>query len=296
MDEIIRAVTKDGLVKISVVSGRDFVERARQIHRLSPTATAALGRTLCAASILGDLLKEENGTVTIRLNGGGPLGSVIAVSDSGGNVRGYVENPQVDLPLNNKGKLDVGGAIGTDGFLTVSRDIGLKEPYVGSTALVSGEVAEDMTNYLAESDQIGAACGLGVLVDTDCRVACAGGFIVQLLPGAPDAVIDAIEQNIREMGQVTDILRNGTADELLSHVLKGTEIDVLSHTPVEYRCYCSRERVRNAVASIGKADLDEMAASGETAEIRCHFCDKVYTFTPDEIRAMSADSTENEKL
>lgn len=290
MDEIIRAVTKDGLVKISVISGQGFVERARQIHRLSPTATAALGRTLCAASILGDLLKEENGTVTIRLNGGGPLGSIIAVSDSGGNVRGYVENPQVDLPLNDKGKLDVGGGIGTNGFLTVSRDIGLKEPYVGSTALVSGEVAEDMTYYLVESDQIGAACGLGVLVDTDCSVACAGGFIVQLLPGAPDAVIDTIGQNIREMGQVTDILKNGTADELLSQVLMGMEIDVLSHTPVEYRCYCSRERVRNAVASIGKADLDEMAASGETAEIRCHFCDKVYTFTPDEIRAMSEES------
>lgn len=290
MDEIIRAVTKDGLVKISVISGQGFVERARQIHRLSPTATAALGRTLCATSILGDLLKEENGTVTVRLNGGGPLGSVIAVSDSGGNVRGYVENPQVDLPLNDKGKLDVGGGIGTNGFLTVSRDIGLKEPYVGSTALVSGEVAEDMTYYLVESDQIGAACGLGVLVDTDCSVACAGGFIVQLLPGAPDAVIDTIGQNIREMGQVTDILKNGTADELLSQVLMGMEIDVLSHTPVEYRCYCSRERVRNAVASIGKADLDEMAASGETAEIRCHFCDKVYTFTPDEIRAMSEES------
>lgn len=290
MDEIIRAVTKDGLVKISVVSGRDFVERARQIHRLSPTATAALGRTLCAASILGNLLKEENGTVTVRLNGGGPLGSVIAVSDSGGNVRGYVEHPQIDLPLNDKGKLDVGGAIGTSGFLTVSRDIGLKEPYVGSTALVSGEVAEDMTYYLAESDQIGVACGLGVLVDMDRSVACAGGFIVQLLPGAPDATIDAIEQNIRGMGQVTDILKGGTADELLSRVLKDAEIDVLSHTPVEYRCYCSRERVRGAVASIGKADLDEMAASGETAEIRCHFCDKVYTFTPDEIRAVSEES------
>lgn len=294
MDEIVRAVTKDGLVKISVVSGRGFVEKARQVHDLSPTATAALGRTLCAASILGDLLKEENGSVTVRLSGGGPLGSVIAVSDSCGNVRGYVENPLVDLPLNEKGKLDVGGAIGTNGFLTISRDIGLKEPYVGSTALVSGEVAEDLTYYLAESDQIGAACGLGVLVDMDRTVACAGGFIVQLLPGAPETVIEAIEANIKEMGQVTDILRSGTADDLLARVLNGAELDVLSHTPVEYRCYCSRERVQNAVASVSKADLEEMAASGETAEVRCHFCDKVYTFTPAEIKSMAEKTGDGE--
>lgn len=287
MDEIVRAVTKDGLVKISAVSGRDFVEKARKLHDLSPVATAALGRTLCAASILGDLLKEDGASVTLRLNGGGPLGSVVAVADSAGNVRGYVDNPLVDLPLNEKGKLDVGGAVGTNGTLTISRDIGLKEPYIGSTALVSGEVAEDLTYYLAESDQIGAACGLGVLVDTDRSVLCAGGFIVQLLPGAPDAVIDAIEENIRAMGQVTDVLRSGTADELLARVLKGAEIDVLSHTPVEYRCTCSRERVSAAVASISKADLDEMAASGEDAEVRCHFCDKVYTFTPAEIKAMA---------
>ncbi len=287
MDQIIRAVTKDGLVKISVVSGRDFVEKARALHDLSPVATAALGRTLCAASILGDLLKEDEASVTVRLNGGGPLGSVIAVSDNGGNVRGYVDNPLVDLPLNEKGKLDVGGAVGTNGTLTVSRDIGLKEPYIGSTALVSGEVAEDLTYYLAESDQIGAACGLGVLVDTDRSVLCAGGFIVQLLPGAPDTVIDAIEDNIRAMGQVTDVLKTGTADELLAGVLKGAEYEVLSRTPVEYRCTCSRERVAAAVASISKTDLEEMAASGETAEIRCHFCDKVYTFTPAEIKEMA---------
>ena len=287
MDEIVRAVTKDGLVKISVVSGRGLVEKARELHDLSPVASAALGRTLCAASILGDLLKEMDASVTLRLNGGGPLGSVVAVADSAGNVRGYVDNPLVDLPLNAKGKLDVGGAVGTNGTLTVSRDIGLKEPYIGSTALVSGEIAEDLTYYLAESDQIGAACALGVLVDTDRSVLCAGGFIVQLLPGAPDAVIDAIEENIRAMGQVTDVLRTGTADDLLARVLKGAEIDVLSHTPVEYRCTCSRERVSAAVASISKADLDEMAASGEDAEVRCHFCDKVYTFTPDEIKAMA---------
>lgn len=287
MDQIIRAVTKDGLVKISVVNGRDFVEKARELHDLSPVATAALGRTLCAASILGDLLKEDEASVTIRLNGGGPLGTVVAVSDNSGNVRGYVDNPQVDMPLNAEGKLDVGGAIGTNGTLTVSRDIGLKEPYIGSTALVSGEVAEDLTYYLAESDQIGAACGLGVLVDTDRSVLCAGGFIVQLLPGAPNSVIDKIEDNIRAMGPVTEVLKNGSADDILEKVLKGAEIEVLTRTPVAYRCYCSRERVAQAVSSISKEDLAEMAASGESAEIRCHFCNRVYTFTPDEIKAMA---------
>ncbi|MGI5979592.1 MAG: Hsp33 family molecular chaperone HslO [Oscillospiraceae bacterium] len=287
MDQIIRAVTKDGLVKISVVNGRDFVEKARELHDLSPVATAALGRTLCAASILGDLLKEDEASVTVRLNGGGPLGTVVAVSDNSGNVRGYVDNPQVDMPLNAEGKLDVGGAIGTNGTLTVSRDIGLKEPYIGSTALVSGEVAEDLTYYLAESDQIGAACGLGVLVDTDRSVLCAGGFIVQLLPGAPNSVIDKIEDNIRAMGPVTEVLKNGSADDILEKVLKGAEIEVLTRTPVAYRCYCSRERVAQAVSSISKEDLAEMAASGESAEIRCHFCNRVYTFTPDEIKAMA---------
>ncbi|MGI5984632.1 MAG: Hsp33 family molecular chaperone HslO, partial [Oscillospiraceae bacterium] len=180
MDKIIRAVTKDGFVKISAVNGRDIVEKARQLHDLSPVATAALGRTLCITSILGELLKEENATVTVRINGGGPIGSIIAVSDNGGNVRGYVQNPHVDLPLNQNGKLDVGGAVGTSGTLTVSRDLGLKEPYIGSTALVSGEIAEDFSYYFVESEQVGAACGLGVLVDKDRSVICAGGFLVQL--------------------------------------------------------------------------------------------------------------------
>ena len=186
MDEIIRAVSKDGFVKISVVTARDAVQRANAIHHCSPTAIAALGRSLCAASMLGDLLKEENGTLTLRISGGGGLGSIIAVSDSEGNVRGMVSNPAFDLPTRPDGKLDVGGAVGKDGMLTVSRDIGLREPYVGSTELVSGEIAEDLSAYLVESEQIPAACGLGVLVDTDHSVKAAGGFLVQLMPGAPE--------------------------------------------------------------------------------------------------------------
>ena len=284
MDEIIRAVTNDGFVKISAISGRDLVERARTIHNLSPVATAALGRTLCASSMLGDLLKEEDASVTIRINGGGPIGTVMAVSDSSGNVRGYAQNPHIDLPLKDNGKLDVGGAVGTNGTLTVSRDLGLKEPYIGSTALVSGEIAEDLTYYFVESEQVGAACGLGVLVDTDLSVICAGGFIVALLPGAPEKLIEQIERNIANMGQVTNVLQNGTADDLVEKVLFGLTPEILSRTPVEYRCYCSHERITSALESIGKEALEELIESGENAEICCQFCSKVYTFTPDEIR------------
>lgn len=284
MDEIIRAVTHDGFVKISAISGRDIVERARQIHKLSPVATATLGRTLCAASMLGDLIKENDASVTVRVNGGGPIGTVMAVSDSSGNVRGYAQNPHIDLPLKANGKLDVGGAVGTDGTLTVSRDLGLKEPYIGSTALVSGEIAEDLTYYFVESEQVGAACGLGVLVNTDLSVICAGGFIVALLPGAPDKLIGTIERNIAEMGQVTDILKSGAVDDLVERVLFGLEPEILSRKAVEYRCYCSRERVGRALESIGKEALEELAESGENAEINCQFCNEIYTFTPEEIR------------
>ncbi|MEG1315957.1 MAG: Hsp33 family molecular chaperone HslO, partial [Oscillospiraceae bacterium] len=195
MDEIIRAVTADGFAKISAISAREIVEHAHKVHNLFPVATAALGRTLCVTSMLGDLLKEDDASVTVRVNGGGPIGTVIAVSDCHGNVRGYAQNGQIDLPLRADGKLDVGGAVGTNGMLTISRDLGLKEPYIGSTALVSGEIAEDVAYYFAESEQVGAACGLGVLVDTDLSVLCAGGFIVQLLPGSPDDLIEKIESN-----------------------------------------------------------------------------------------------------
>ena len=288
MDEIIRAVTQDGYVKISAISGRSIVERARQLHGLSPVASAALGRTLCACSMLGDLLKEEKATVTLRINGAGPIGSVVAVSDSTGNVRGYVQNPQLDLPLKSNGKLDVGGAVGTNGTLTVSRDLGLKEPYIGSTALVSGEIAEDLTYYFVESEQVGAACGLGVLVDTDYTIRCAGGFIVALLPGAPPSLIDTIEGNIARMGPVTDLLQDGTAEDIVEKVLFGLEPEILSCKNVEYRCYCSRERVLGALESIGSEALGEIAESGENAEVNCHFCNKSYVFTPDEIRSIMA--------
>lgn len=282
MDLLIRAVTGDGMAKISAISGRELVERARLIHKAYPVATAALGRALCAASMLGDMLKEPDATVTLRLNGGGPIGSVITVSDSGGNVRGYVQNPQVDLPLRADGKLDVGRAVGKNGTLTVSRDLGLKEPYIGSSSLASGEIAEDLALYFAESEQIGAACGLGVLVDTDLSVKSAGGFIVQLLPGAPESLIAVIEENIAAMGPVTAVLEKSGPPELIDSVFRGLSPEILSRTPVEYRCPCSRERVRHAIEGISLEELEDMAATDGATTV-CHFCDAVYKFSPQEI-------------
>lgn len=287
MDEIVRAVTKDGFVKISAVTARGVVERARQIHGLSPTASAALGRTLCAASMLGELMKEDEASLTIRINGGGPVGSVIAVSDNGGNVRGYVTEPKADLPTRSDGKLDVGGLVGTDGMLTVSRDIGLKEPYVGSTELVTGEVAEDLAQYMVESEQIPAAVGLGVLVDTDRTIKAAGGFIVQLMPGAPEELITALEDNIFVMDQLTTVLAEDGVDEAVRQVLKGLEYETVMRVPVEYRCNCSRERVEQALRSVGREELEDMAASGEETEVSCQFCDRVYRFGPEELRALA---------
>ena len=287
MDEIVRAVTKDGFVKISAVTARGVVERARQIHGLSPTASAALGRTLCAASMLGELMKEDEASLTIRINGGGPVGSVIAVSDNGGNVRGYVTEPKADLPTRADGKLDVGGLVGTDGMLTVSRDIGLKEPYVGSTELVTGEVAEDLAQYMVESEQIPAAVGLGVLVDTDRTIKAAGGFIVQLMPGAPEELITALEDNIFVMDQLTTVLAEDGVDEAVRQVLKGLEYETVMRVPVEYRCNCSRERVEQALRSVGREELEDMAASGEETEVSCQFCDRVYRFTPEELRILA---------
>ena len=284
MDKIIRATAADGIVKMAVADARDTVERARVIHACSPTAAAALGRTLCAASLLGDAMKEEKGTLTIRVNGGGPLGSVVAVSDSEGNVRGYVENPQLHLPLRSDGKLDVGGAVGREGMLTVSRDLGLKEPYIGSTALVSGEIAEDLTAYLTESEQVPSACALGVLIDTDRSVKAAGGFIVQLMPGADEELITKLEDNIFMMDQLTTILDEDGAEEVFKQVLKGLEYHIVSEKEIEYRCYCSRERVEEALRSVGAEELESMIAEGKEISVSCQFCDKVYSFTPEELK------------
>lgn len=294
MGKIIRATAGDGFIKMAVITAKDAIERARQIHGLTPTASAALGRTLCAASLLGDAMKEENATLTIRINGGGPIGSIVAVSDCMGNVRGYVGDPTVDLPLRDDGKLNVGGAVGRDGMLTVSRDIGLREPYIGSTELISGEIAEDVTAYLLESEQVPSACGLGVLVDTDLTIKAAGGFIVQLMPGADEALIEKLEDNIFMMDQLTTILDEDGAEEIFAQVLKGLEYHLVSETDMEYRCYCSRERVEEALRCVDREGLEEMIASGKETEVSCQFCDSVYIFTADDLKAVLASQNSEE--
>lgn len=285
-DEIIRATGADGFIKIAVVTAGNTVQRAREIHNTSPVASAALGRTLCAASLLGNAMKEENGTLTIRIAGDGPIRGIVAVSDSGGNVRGYVGQPYVDLPLRPDGKLDVGTAVGRNGSITVSRDIGLKEPYVGSVELVSGEIAEDFTAYLIESEQVPSACGLGVLVDTDTSIKAAGGFLVQLMPGADESLITKLEDNIFLMDQLTTILAEDGTDAVFAQVMKDIEYHIVSREKISYRCFCSRERAADAVACIDPADLEEMIRDGKNIEVGCQFCDATYVFTPEDLEGL----------
>lgn len=292
MDEIIRMMTGDGMVKAVAVTGKDMVERARQIHKTLPVATAALGRTLMAASMMGDMLKEEDGSVTLQIKGGGPLGAITAVSDSRGNPRGYLQNGQVDIPRKYQGKLDVGTAVGSSGSLTVMKDMGLKEPYIGSVQLVSGEIAEDITAYFVESEQVPTACALGVLVDKDQSVAAAGGYLVQLLPGADESVIQRLEESIARLGPVTDALHGGAdAVQLLGRVLEGQEPELLERRPVAYKCYCSRERVSRAIISMGKEEMQNLIEEQGGAELTCQFCDKVYRFTKEDLQELLEEAT-----
>ena len=283
-DYIVRALSKDGYVKAMAISSTFMVERARKIHKTTPTATAALGRVLTVASMMGNLQKVENGALTLQIKGGGPLGTLLATSDATGNVRGYVHNPGITLLEKYAGKLDVGGAVGTDGMLTVIRDLQMKEPYIGSVQLVSGEIADDITAYFAQSEQTPTACALGVLVDVDQSVKVAGGYLIQLLPGAPEEIIDKIETGIQKAGAVTPMLSQGmTPEEILSRVMEAFELEFLETTLVEYRCYCSREKVTKTLITIGKKDLREIVDEGKPITIECQFCDTVYEFTAQDV-------------
>ena len=293
MDEIVRVIAKDAPIKAMAITGTALVERARQIHDAWPVATAALGRLLMAASMMGDMLKEEKGSVTLRVRGGGPLGTLTAVSDSEGNVRGYVQNPAVDVPRKAHAKLDVGAPLGSDGELTVIKDMGMKEPYVGSVQLVGGEIAEDIAAYYVESEQIPTACALGVLIAPDQSVQVAGGYLIQLMPGADEAVISAVERGIAQVGAVTAALDRGDdALELLRQVLSDFELEILETAPVEYRCYCSRERVSRALISMGRDELEKLIAEQHGAELTCQFCDRVYQFTEEELQSLLDEATE----
>ena len=250
-------------------------------------ATAALGRTLAAASMMGNALKVEEASLTLQIKGGGPLGTVLAVSDSQGNVRGYVQQPHVELPLRPDGKLDVGAAVGGDGTLTVIKDLGMKEPYIGSVQLLGGEIAEDLAAYFVESEQIPTACALGVLVDRDQSVRAAGGYIIQLLPGAGEDVITKVEGGVMAAGAVTALLdRNDDPEALLRTVLSDFELEILETCPVEYRCYCSRERVERALISLGRDELESILREQGGCELTCQFCDKVHLFTAEELQAL----------
>lgn len=284
MGKLIRCITSDGQVMATAVDTTDIIAYAEQVHTTSAVVTAALGRLLTAASMMGNMLKGRDDSITLKIAGGGPVGSLIAVSDSEGNVRGYVQNPVVELPLNSNGKLDVGGAVGNDGLLYVLKDLGLKEPFSGSVPLVSGEIAEDITSYYALSEQIPTVCALGVLVNPDLTVKAAGGYIIQLLPAAEDSTIDKLEESIKEMKAVTVMLESGMSPEdIVRTALKKFDVEVLYEQDIEYKCNCSRERVSRALISLGREELTQMAEELPEVEVSCHFCEKRYKFTAKEI-------------
>lgn len=291
-DYIIRAVTKDGCLRAFAADTTNLANEAHRMHKTYPIASAALGRLLTAASMMGTMLKSEGDTITLQLTGNGPIGRVMAVSDFEGNVKGYVDNPLVDLPNNEYGKLDVGGAVGKNGYLTVIRDFGLKEPYVGKVPLVSGEIGDDLTSYFAISEQTPSSVGVGVLVDVDLSIKCSGGFIVQVMPEAMDSDIDKLEQNLSKIKSVTTLMNEGkTPEDMLALLLDGFEYDITEKTDVEYRCDCSRDRVERAIVSLGKKEIKKIIEEDGSAELTCHFCDSVYNFGKDELTALLDEAT-----
>ena len=286
-DYLVRGMTMDGFVKMVAIRSTELVRRSAEIHRTTPNATAALGRCLTAASMMGNMQKVENGSMTLQIRGGGPIGTITVVSDAAGNVRGTVTEPNVPLVEKFPGKLDVGATVGVDGTITVIRDLQMKEPYIGSTELVSGEIGDDVTAYFAQSEQTPTACALGVLVDRDHTVKVAGGYLVQLLPGAPDEVIDAVEAGIKRAGAVTKMLENGmTPEEILTEVCGDLGVLFFENEPVCYKCYCNRHRVEAALISIGREELAQIMQEGKAFPVECQFCDTVYSFTPEDIAAL----------
>ena len=286
-DYLVRGMSMDGFVKVVAIRSTEMVRRGAQIQKTTPNASVAFGRALTAASMMGNMQKVENGSMTLQIKGGGPIGSIVCVSDPTGNVRGYVTEPNVPLVEKFPGKLDVGATVGTDGTLTVIRDLQMKEPYVGSVQLVSGEIGDDVTAYFAQSEQTPTACALGVLIDRDQSVKVAGGYLLQLLPGAPDDVIDKLEEGIQRAGAVTAMLEQGmTPEDILGAVVGDLGVVFMETTEVEYKCYCSRERVTRALISLGEKELTEIMEEGKTFPVECQFCDTTYAFTPEDIAGL----------
>ena len=291
MGKLIRCITDDGLVMATAVDTTDIVAKAEGIHKTSAVVTAALGRLLTAGTMMGNMLKGKDDSITLKVAGDGPAGSLIVVSDFNGDVRGYVQNPVVEIPLNAKGKLDVGAAVGKNGLLYVLKDLGLKEPFSGSVPLVSGEIAEDITSYYALSEQIPTVCALGVLVNPDLTVRAAGGYIIQLLPAAGEDTIEKLEKSISDIKAVTTMLDSGmTPEQIIKTALKEFNVEVLYEQEIYYKCNCSRERVSKALISLGKEELTSMSEELPQISVNCHFCDKVYNFDREEIKKFLKNS------
>ena len=284
MDYILRASAGDGAVRIFVANTHDTVQKAFEIHKTSPVMSAALGRALTGVAIMGSMLKNDNDLVTITIKGDGPGKGLTVTSNSKSQVKGYVYNPIVDIPLKPNGKLDVQEALGF-GDLTVIKDIGMKEPYVGTIPLISGEIAEDLTYYFATSEQVPSSVGLGVLMNKDNTVRQAGGFIIQLMPFTDDKIIDALEKKLSEITSVTNLLEEGhTPESMLEYILGDFGVEITEKIPASFYCNCSKDRVKKAIISIGKKDLKEMVADGKPIEVKCHFCNTAYTFSIEELK------------
>lgn len=286
-DYIVRATAGDAQIRAFAATTRVTVETARTLHDLSPVASAALGRLLTGGAMMGSMLKGDTDLLTLQIVGDGPIGQITVTTDSSGNVKGYVNNPSVMLPPNKMGKLDVSGAVG-NGFLRVIKDMGLKEPYSGQIELQSGEIAEDLTNYFASSEQIPSSVGLGVLMNKeDMTVKQAGGFIIQLMPFASDEIISKLEDNLSNITSVTKMLEDGhTPESMLEILLKGLDLKITDTLPVRFHCNCEKARVEKAIVSIGKKDINEMIEEGKPIEVNCHFCNKNYTFSVEELREL----------
>ena len=283
-DYIVRATAADHQLRAFAVTSKDIVEKAREIHNTSPVATAAIGRLLTAASMMGSMMKGEKDVLTLQIECGGPIGGITVTADSNADVKGYVNNPNVILPPNAQGKLDVSGALGP-GFLNVIKDIGLREPYNGQTHLVSGEIAEDLTYYFATSEQVPSSVGLGVLMDKDNHVRQAGGFIIQVMPDTDDEVIDKLEARLGEVHSVTEMLDKGmTPEDILNYVIEGMDVEILETVPTQYKCDCSFERVSKVIASLGKKELQEMIDDGKPVEVNCQFCGSHYKFDTEQLK------------
>ena len=290
-DYIVRATAANSQIRAFAAVTTDMVETARKNHNTSPVATAALGRLLTGGAMMGAMMKGEKDLLTLRIHAGGPLQGITVTADSHGNVKGYVEHPEVMLPPNAQGKLDVAGALGI-GLISVIKDMGLKEPYVGQTILQTSEIAEDLTYYFATSEQVPSSVGLGVLMEHDNTVKQAGGFIVQLMPFVDDDVVDRLEANIKKISSVTSMLDKGmTPEEILEEVLDGFEVEVKDTMPAQFYCNCTKERVEKAIISIGKKDIQEMIEDGKPIEVNCHFCGKSYEFSVEELKTLIKKAT-----